>query len=99
MGAMSQRRRTLHPNHYEYPSATVNLQVCVQPRSSAVNVTLPSPATKRRAAAQLLLCARRSPLSVDISCPHSAQQQTRHTPMLLSNDGTDSRTDGRSTVS
>ena len=32
-------------------------------------------------------------LSVDISCPRSAQQQTRRTPLLLSIDGTE--TDGR----
>ena len=31
--------------------------------------------------------------------PHGAQQQTRRTPRLRSNDGTDRRTDGRSTVS
>jgi len=43
---------------------------------------------------------RRPPLSIDISCPHGAQQQTRRTPMLMSSDGrrTDRQTDGRSTV-
>jgi len=72
----------------------------VQPRSSAVNMTLPAFAGKRRAAAPLLLGARRPPLSIDISCPHGAQQQTRRTPMLMSSDGrrTDRQTDGRSTV-
>jgi len=33
------------------------------------------------------------PLSIDISCSHGAQQQTRRTPLLLSIDGTDRRTD------
>jgi len=69
----------------------------VQPRSSAVNMTLPAFAAKRRAAAPLLLGARRPPLSIDISCPHGAQQQTRRTPRLMSSDGrrTDGQTDGR----
>ena len=66
-------------------------QVCVEPRPSAVNMTLPAYATERRAAAQLLLAARRTPSSIDISCPRRAQQQTRRT--LLSIDGTDRRTD------
>jgi len=43
----------------------------------------------------LLQGARRPPLSIDISCPHGAQQQTRRTPRLRSNDETDGRTDGR----
>jgi len=30
-----------------------------------------------------------------MSCPGGAQQQTRRTPQLLSNDGTDRQTDGR----
>jgi len=57
-------------------------------------VTLPAFA----AAAPLLPSApaagtrrRRPPLSIDISCPHGAQQQTRR-PLLLSIDGTDRRT-------
>jgi len=41
----------------------------------------------------LLLGARRPPLSIDISCPHGAQQQTRRTPRLRSNDGTDRQTE------
>jgi len=45
-----------------------------------------------RAAGPLLLGARRPPLSFDISCPHGAQQQTRRTPRLRSNDG---KKDGR----
>ena len=34
-------------------------------------------------------------LSIDISGPHDAQQQTRRPPLLLSIDGTDRRTDRR----
>jgi len=74
----------------------------VQPPTSSVNVTLLAFAAKRRAAARvaapLLMGVRRLPLSIDISCPHGAQQQTRRTAQLQSNDGTDGRTDGRSTV-
>jgi len=40
--------------------------------NSAINVTLPTFAAERRAAAPLLLGARRPPLSIDISCPHGA---------------------------
>jgi len=36
--------------------------------------------------------ARRPQLSIDISCSHGAQQQTRRMPLLLSIDGTDRRT-------
>ena len=67
-------------------------QVCVELPTSADNVTLPAFAGKRRAAAPLLLGARRPPLSIDICCPHGAQQQTRRTPRLRSNNGTDGRT-------
>jgi len=42
---------------------------------------------------------RRRLLSIDISCPYGAQQQTRRTLLLLLIDGTDRETDGRSTVS
>jgi len=38
---------------------------------------------------------RQLQLSIDISCPQGAQQQTHRTPLLLSIDGTDRRTDGR----
>jgi len=56
--------------------------------ASSVNVTLPAFAAERRAAAPLL--------SIDISRPHGAQQQTRRTPPLRSNDRTYiGRTDGR----
>jgi len=36
---------------------------------------------------------RRPPLSIDVSYPHGAQQQTRRTPLLRSNDRTDRQTD------
>jgi len=52
--------------------------------NSAVNMALPAFAAERRAAAPLLLGARRLPLSIDISFPHDAQQQTRCTPLLIS---------------
>jgi len=38
------------------------------------------------------LAAGRPPLSIDISCSHGAQQQTRCTQQLRSNDGTDRQT-------
>jgi len=37
----------------------------------------------------------RRQLSIDIFCPHGAQQQTRHTPLLPSIDTTDRRTPER----
>jgi len=61
-----------------------NKYVCVRPRSSAVNTTLPAFAAERRRL-----------LSIDISWQRGAQQQTRRTPLLLSIDGTDGQTDGR----
>jgi len=39
--------------------------------------------------------AARPQLSIYVSCPKGAQQQTRRTPPLLSVDGTDGQTDGR----
>jgi len=48
-------------------------------------MTLPAFVAERRAAALLLLDAWRPPLSIDISCPHGAQQQTRLAPLLQSN--------------
>jgi len=47
-------------------------------------VTLPASAAERRRL-----------LSVDITCPRDAPQQTRRTPLLLSIDGTDGRTHRR----
>ena len=63
--------------------------------NSAVNITLPTFAAEHRAAAPLLLGAWHSPRSINISCPHGAQQQTRQTPLQWSNDGTDRHTDTR----
>jgi len=77
-------------------------QVSVQLPTSAVNLTLPAFAAKRRAVVPLLLragacCQRAMQQSIDISCPPGrpgAQQQT-HTPLLLSIDWTDRQTDGQ----
>jgi len=44
--------------------------------------------------ARICCCA----LSIDTSCPRDAQQQTGCTLQRLSNDGTDSRKDGRTDV-
>jgi len=63
--------------------------------NSAISMALRAFAAERRAAAPLILGARCLPLSIDISGPHGDQQQTRHTPLLRSNDGTDGRRDGR----
>jgi len=57
--------------------------------NSADNMTLPTLAADCCAVAPLLLGARHSPLSINISCPHGAQQQTRCTPLLSLNDETD----------
>jgi len=69
------------------------IRVCVQLPSSAENETPPAFAAERRAAAPLLLGTRRLPLSINISRPHGAQQQTRRTLRLLSSDGTDRQAD------
>jgi len=60
-------------------------QVCIEPRSSALNMTLPASAAERR---------RLQNMSTD-SCMRcvSTQQQTSRTPLLLLIDGTDRRTD------
>jgi len=50
-------------------------------------VTLLVFAAERRAAA--LLGAQQPSVSIDTSYPHGAQQQTRRTPQLGSNEGTD----------
>jgi len=73
-------------------SLTSLKQVCIQPATAAVNVTLSALAA---AAPLLLLGARRPPLSIDISHTRDARQQIRRTPLLLSVDGTDRQTDGR----
>ena len=66
--------------------------------NSAVNMALPAFAAERRAAthccgAVAAGCARRRPPSIDICCPHGAQQQTRCTSLLRSNGGTDGHRD------
>ena len=69
-------------------------QVCVQPHST-VNVTLPAFDTERRAAAPLPLSAGACYRSISPVLT-ALDQQTRRTPLLLSIDGTDGRTDARS---
>jgi len=68
-------------------------QVCVQPHST-VNVTLPAFGTERRAAAPLPLSAGACYRSISPVLT-ALDQQTRRTPVLLSIDGTDGRTDAR----
>jgi len=68
-------------------------QVCVNPRSSALNMTLPAFAAERRRLQ--LMPPVRPQLSIDVSCPPDAQQQTHQPPLLLSIDGTDRRTNER----
>ena len=58
-----------------------------------VNIVLPAFAAEHRAAALMLLGTWFPPLSIDISCPHGAQQQT-HCMLLWSNDETDGHADG-----
>jgi len=65
----------------------------------AVNVTLLAFATKRRAAAPLLLGARRPPLSIDISCPERRSAANPPYAAAAVYDGTDRQTDGRLTGS
>jgi len=57
-------------------------------------VTLPAFAAERRAAGAVSSTAD-ARLSIDVSCPQGAQQQTRRRLLLLSSG----LTDGRSTVS
>jgi len=67
-------------------------QVCIQLPTSALNVTLLAFAAERRAAAPLLVGARRRRRCRSISTfysPHGALQQAHRTPRLRSNDGTD----------
>ena len=71
-------------------------QVCIQLPTSALNVTLLAFAAERRAAAPLLVGARRRRRCRSISTfysPHGAQQQAHRTPRLRSNDGTDRQKD------
>jgi len=81
----------------------LNQQICVQPHTSAVNVTLPAFAAERRrstaaaplAASSTIQQQRRCLPSIDISSPQGAQHQTRRTLLSLSIEWTDRRTDGR----
>jgi len=76
-------------------------QVCIQLPTSALNVTLLAFAAERRAAAPLLVGARRRRRCRSISTfysPHGAQQQAHRTPRLRSNDGTDRQKDHRITL-
>jgi len=54
-------------------------------------MTLPAFAAERHAAAPGCgtAAAGRPALSINIFCAYSAQQQTRHMPLLRSTDGTD----------
>jgi len=58
----------------------------IQPRTSADSVTLPAFAAERPLHGV-------QQLSIDVSCPHGAQEQTRRPPPLLSIDETFGRTD------
>ena len=59
-------------------------------------MTLPAFAAERRRACSCSTALAACPhLSINISCPHGVQKQTRRPPLLLSIDGTDRRTDGR----
>jgi len=60
-------------------------QVCVDPHTTDLSMTLLAFAAERRAAG-------RPPLSVDMSRPQGQQQQTRRT-LLQRVNGTDGRTD------
>jgi len=67
-------------------------QVCVQPPTAAVSVTLLAFAADHRAVVRRCcraLADRRPPRSIDISRPRGAQQQTRRTLLQRSIDGTD----------
>jgi len=67
-------------------------QVCIQLLTSALNVTLLAFAAERRAAAPLLVGARRRRRCRSISTTPTAlssKPTVRRTPRLRSNDGTD----------
>jgi len=83
-----------------------HLLLCVQPRLSAVNVTLPAFAAERRAAAPLLLGPGACYRSIPPAC-RALRSKSAARRCMLSIDGTDRRTDrqtngetdGRTTVS
>jgi len=61
-----------------------SVTVCVQPRPSALDMTLPAFAAGRGRLQQISIDSRYA--------ARGAQQQTNHTALLLSIDGTDGRT-------
>ena len=77
------------------------IQVCVEPRPLAVNMTLPlrTFAVESRAGVPLLLSVRAAfawlqQLSINTSCQEDTQQKTHRMLLLLSISGTeDKRTD------
>ena len=72
-------------------------QVCIQPPTSADNVTLLAFAAERRAAAPP--CARRPPLPIEICCRPGSQQQTRRSAAACDGQQTGQRqTDGRTVM-
>jgi len=65
--------------------------------NSAVNMTLPAfPVVCRSAAPLLLSAGAYCRVSIEISCPWGAQQQTRRTPLAV--ERWDRQTDGHLTV-
>jgi len=62
----------------------------------AVNAPPLAFAAERCAAAPLLVGTQRQQLSIDISRPYGAQQQTHRMPRLRLHDGTDRQTGARS---
>jgi len=70
-------------------------RVHVEPCPSALNVSDANRHLLLSAGACSTTPAARPQLSIDISCPHGAQQQTSRQPLPLSANGTDRRTDGR----
>jgi len=71
-----------------------HLLLCVQPRFSAVNVTLPAFAAERRAAAPLLLGPGACYRSIPPAC-RALRSKSAARRCMLSIDGTDRRTDKR----
>ena len=80
-------KASLRPCQKRAPRLLLEKQACVQPPPSALNVTLTAFAAPT---------ARHQQLLVDIFCLQRTQQLTRRP--LLSIDGTDRQTDGRSSV-
>ena len=76
----------LDMNNLENTHCLVFVTYCAAP----ANLIWATPIWRRRC-----FWAPRYSLQIDIFCQRGAQQQTRRTPLLLSIDGTDGRTDGR----